>query len=152
MQKQPLVLISRRDILAASQKEGGQRLVQMLANLTRQGYQLLATASLPKEWTKSLAVSRRSAPGPKGVRQILAEAGGTLDGVYYVPRSLMTQKTNREVALKDILGRFGTPVSECYLFSSSRKFVAAARRLDIKAFDIDSKNPLESLLTKNLNP
>lgn len=151
MQKQSLLLISRRDILAAAQQPGGQRLVQMLANLTRHGYQLLATASLSNEWTKNLAVSRRSAPAPKGVRQIISEAGGSMDGVYYVPQSLLTQRTNRETALKDILARFGTPTSDCYLFSSSRKFVAAARRLDIKAFDIDSKNSLENLLTENLN-
>lgn len=152
MQKQSLLLISRRDILAASQQEGGQRLVQTLANLTRQGYRLLATASLSNEWTKSLAVSRRSAPAPKGVRQIISEAGGTLDGVYYVPQSLLTQRTNRETALKDILERFGAHPAECYLFSSSRKFVVAARRLDIKAFDIDNKNPLDSLLTEHLKP
>lgn len=151
MQRHPLLLISRRDILAASQQEGGQKLVQMLANFTRQGFQLLATASLPLEWSKSLAVSRRSVPAPKGVRQIIAEAGGSLDGVYYVPRSLLTQKTNRETALKDILSRFGTAPTECYLFSSSRKFVAAARRLNIKAFDIENKNTLECLLTEQLD-
>ena len=144
-------MISRRDILAASQQKGGLRVVQMLANLTRQGCQLLATASLSNEWTMNLAVSRRSAPAPQGVRQMISEAGGTMDGVYYVPQSLLTQRTNRETALKDILARFGTPPTQCYLFSSSRKFVAAARRLDIKAFDIDSKNPLEKLLTENLD-
>ena len=82
---------------------------------------------------------------------MIYEAGGTMDGVYYVPQSLLTQRTNREIALKDILTRFGTPPAECYLFSSSRKFVSAARRLDIKAFDIDSKNPLQQLLTEHLN-
>lgn len=151
MQKQPLLLISRRDIQAASQQKGGKRLVQLLANLTRQGFQLLATASLSNEWTRNLAVSRRSLPAPRGVRQMISEAGGTMDGVYYVPQSLLTQRTNREIALKDILTRFGTPPSECYLFSSSRKFVSAARRLDIKAFDIDSKNSLQQLLTEHLN-
>ena len=81
---------------------------------------------------------------------MISEAGGTMDGVYYVPQSLLTQRTNRETALKDILARFGTPPSQCYLFSSSRKFVAAARRLDIKAFDIDSKNSLSKLLSVHL--
>lgn len=151
MQKQSLLLVSRRDILEASRQEGGRSLVQLLANLTRQGYQLLVTANLSKEWTKNLAVSRRSAPAPKGVRQIISEAGGTMDGIYYVPQSLLTQRTNRETALKDILERFGTPPSDCYLFSSSRKFVAAARRLNIKAFDIENKNTLECLLTEQLD-
>ena len=151
MQKQPLLLISRKDILAASQQPDGRRVIQLLAKLTRQGYQLVATASLSKEWTKNLAISKRSAPIPKGVRQIISEAGGTMDGVYYVPQSLLTQRANRETALKDILSRFGTPPAECYLFSSSRKFVAAARRLNIKAFDIDNKNTLDSLLEKHFS-
>src|SRR6056300_675834 len=100
MQKQPLLLISRRDILAASQQPDGRRVIQVLANLTRQGYQLVATASLSKEWNKNLAISKRSAPIPKGVRQIISEAGGTMDGVYYVPQSLLTQRAHRETALK----------------------------------------------------
>ena len=56
-----------------------------------------------------------------------------LDGVYYVPRSLFTQKRNREAALSDIMKRYGIAPSHCHLFSSSRKFAEAAADLGIDA-------------------
>jgi hypothetical protein len=63
-------------------------------------------------------------------------AGGSIEGVYYVPRSLLTQDRNRQGALKDILKRFSVKASETALLSSSTPFIKAAERLDIKVFEI----------------
>lgn len=141
--KHPLLVVSRRDILAAAREPGGQRLLRTLARLTRQGFPLLATASLSDEWSKSLAVSKRGRPGRTGLRESISSAGGTLNGVYYVPRSLMTQKTNREKSLQDMMDRFGAVPESCYLYSSSRKFVLAAQGLGINAHLITDKSPLD---------
>ena len=117
-----------------------------LAQLTRHGFQLVATASLTHDWSKNEAVSSRSHPGPKGLRQMIEEAGGAIDAVYYVPHSLLTQKTRREAALRDILERFAVEPSECYLLSSERKFVSIAESLGIRAQVIGDGEPLTALL------
>ena len=90
-------------------------------------------------------MSSRSQPRPKGLRQLIEEAGGVLDAVYYVPHSLLTQRT-REAALQDILARFGVGAEDCYLYSSSRKFVAVAESLGIHAEVITQDRPLARLL------
>jgi hypothetical protein len=146
MNGQPLLLISRRDLLDAVDDKEGDRLVRKLASLTRKGFHFVATASQPDEWSKSKAVSKRSRPGPKRIRDRLEKAGGILDGVYYIPQSLLTQRTKREEALKDLLGRFGTPASSCFLFSSNKKFIASANALGINARKISTKDDLRKLL------
>jgi hypothetical protein len=73
---------------------------------------------------------------------MIEEAGGALDAVYYVPHSLLTQKTRREGALRDILARFGVAPKDCYLFSSERKFVAVAETLGIDARVVSEEQPL----------
>lgn len=150
MQTNGLLLISRRDILAAVQQPEGARLLRNLARLTHQGYSLLATASLPNEWSKNLAESRRGQPRQTGLRELIADAGGALSGVYYVPRSLMTQKTNREKSLKDMMNRFGAEPGNCYLYSSSRKFVQAAVGLGINAHFVCEEAPLNRQLRQLL--
>jgi hypothetical protein len=150
MGRQPLLIISRRDIMDLDDGPERHAALRALAQLTRQGYQLVSTASLSNDWSKNLAVSSRSHPGPKGLRQLIEDAGGVLDAVYYVPQSLLTQKTLREGALKDILSRFGATPEDCYLLSSGRKLVAIAASLGIRAHDVGDGASLASELTKLL--
>ena len=63
-----------------------------------------------------------------------------------MPHSLLTQKSRRESALRDILARFAVAAEDCYLFSSSRKFVAVAESLGIHAEVITPARPLSQLL------
>ena len=119
---------------------------RVLAELTRAGYHFVATASQPDEWSKTSALSKRSQPGPRRIRDRLAEAGGILDGVYYIPQSLLTQQTRREEALRDLLQRFTTSAENCYLVSSNRKLVSAAKKLGIHARKISNKQTLKDIL------
>ena len=107
----------------------------------------MATANQPDEWTKNNAVSRRSKPGPKRLRDRLAEAGGVLDGVYYIPQSLLTQRTRREEALKDLMARFGLQADSCHLVSSNKKLISIAESLGINTYKINAKEGLQALLT-----
>ena len=140
------MLISRRDLLAAGEGPGGDALIRSLAELTRVGFHFVATASQPDEWSRNSAVSKRSKPGPKRIRDQLAESGGILDGVYYIPQSLLTQQTQREDALTDLLQRFATSASDCYLFSSNRKLVSAGKKLGVNTRKISNKQPLGRIL------
>ncbi|MEJ2382830.1 MAG: hypothetical protein P8Y54_00355 [Xanthomonadales bacterium] len=146
MARHPLLIIGRRDALSLADAPGGPEVYRKLAQLTRQGYQLVSAASLTNDWSKNEAVSSRSHPRPRGLRQLIEEAGGALDAVYYVPHSLLTQKTRRETALRDLLARFAVAADECFLFSSSRKFVAVAESLGIHAEAITEQRPLKVLL------
>lgn len=146
MARHPLLIIGRRDILGLADGPHGSGVLRQLAQLTRQGFQLVATASLTHDWSKNEAVSSRSKPGPKGLRQRIEDAGGALDAVYYVTHSLLTQKTRRETALRDILERFAVAADDCYLLSSSRKFVVVAESLGIRADVITEDRPLPNLL------
>lgn len=146
MNHQPLLLISRRDLLDAMSGVDGDHLVRTLSSLTRKGFHFVTTASQPDEWSKNKAISKRSRPGPKRIRDRLAEAGGILDGVYYIPQSLLTQRTRREEALKDLLERFGTRASDCFLISSNRNFIRTAKSFGINTRKIKDKKNLNSLL------
>lgn len=126
-------MISRDDILSSGAGKQGERLFRTLARLTRSGFQLLATASQPDDWSRDHGGPDDALLGPESIRRRLADAGGTLDGIYYVPRSLFTQRRNREAALNDIMRRYGVEAAQCYLYSSSRKFVEAASELGIRA-------------------
>ena len=148
MNHQPLLLISRKDLLDATSGQEGDRVVRTLASLTRKGFHFVATASQPNEWSKSKAVSKRSRPGPKRIRDRLAEAGGILDGVYYIPQSLLTQRTRREEALTDLLERFATLPADCFLVSSNRNFIKSAKVLGINTRKISEKQGMDSLLTE----
>jgi hypothetical protein len=133
MAEQRLLMISRDDILRVGAGEQGETLFRVLARLTRAGFQLLATAPQPDDWSRDHGGPDDALLGPDSIRKRLSDAGGVLDGVYYVPRSLFTQKRNREAALSDIMKRYGIAPSHCHLFSSSRKFAEAAADLGIDA-------------------
>jgi hypothetical protein len=131
--EQQLLMISRDDILRMGSGKQGERLFRTLARLTRAGFQLLATAPQPDDWSRDHGGPDDALLGPESIRKRLADAGGVLDGIYYVPRSLFTQRRNREAALTDIMKRYGIAPGHCHLFSASRKFVEAASGLGIDA-------------------
>lgn len=139
-------MISRDDILRSAAGKQGERLFRTLARLTRSGYQLLATAPQPDDWTRDHGGPDDALLGPESIRRRLTDAGGTLDGIYYVPRSLFTQKRNREAALKDIMARYGIEPAQCHLFSSSRKFAEVAAELGIHTTALNGdKHLMQSL-------
>jgi hypothetical protein len=144
MTENELLLISRDDILAAMKEPSSDRIFRLLASLTRQGFHLLATAPQPEKWTGEHGSPDDALLGPESIRKKLADAGGKLDGVYYLRRSLLTQRRNREDALKDILRRYGVKAENCTLISSRRKFMAAAQDL---GFQITPLNREETLLS-----
>jgi len=146
MQKQRLLLISRDDILDVADDEHNTQLFRILARFTRQGYHLLATAPQPDQWSSSHGGPDDALLGPGSIRERLADAGGVLDGVYYVQRSLLTQKRNRVQALEDILQRYVANPDHCHLFSSSRKFVEVARELGIHATHLNTMRRLSTEL------
>jgi len=141
-----LLLISRDDIIESMGDEFDTRLFRMLARFTRSGYHLLATASQPEKWSSKHGGPDEALLGPNSIRKHLADAGGALDGVYYVPRSLLTQRRNRVQALEDMLRRYAVSPDHCYLFSSAKAYVAVANELGIHATYLNGKvNLLDSL-------
>lgn len=146
MHERTLLLISRDDILENMGDELDTRLFRLLARFTRSGYHLLATASQPEKWSSKHGGPDEALLGPNSIRKQLADAGGALDGVYYVPRSLLTQRRNRVQALQDMLQRYAVSPDQCYLFSSARNYVAVAGELGIHATYLNGKvNLLDSL-------
>ena len=137
-----LLLISRDDIIQASEEKNGSKIFQLLASLTRRNFHLLATAPQPDRFVSDHGGPDDTLLGPNSIRKRLSDAGGALDGVYYVPRSLLTQKRNREQALKDMLQRYSSQPDSCYLFSSSKKFVDAAVELGIRGIHLNKRNSL----------
>jgi hypothetical protein len=150
MSEHQLLMISRDDILRVGAGQLGDRLYRLLARLTRGGFQLLATAPQPDDWSRDHGGPDDALLGPDSIRKRLADAGGTLDGIYYVPRSLFTQKRNREQALGDIVSRYALQPDLCHLFSSSRRFVEAAQGLGFNATALDSDEDLMQGLRKLL--
>ena len=155
MPDQRLLMISRDDILEVGAAKQGDRLFRTLARLTRLGFQLLATAPQPDDWSREHGGPDDALLGPDSIRKRLADAGGAIDGIYYVPKSLFTQKRNREAALRDIMKRYAVEPRQCRLLSSSRKFVDAALELGIDATALtDSKQLMQELksLLKQVEP
>jgi hypothetical protein len=128
-----LLLVSRDDIVDVMDGDQAQRVFRLLASLTRQGYYLLATAPQPEQWTGEHGSPDDALLGPNSIRKRLLDAGGILDGVYYVRRSTLTQKRNREDALRDILQRYGAKPEHVVLLSSKRNIVKAAHKLGLQA-------------------
>lgn len=143
-----LLLISRDDILSAMNGDAAERTFRLLAGLTRHGFHLLATAPQPDKWVGEHGCPDDALLGPNSIRKRLADAGGTLDGVYYVRRSMLTQRRNREDALKDMLGRYSAKPEETVLFSSMKNFVKAAREMGIRATQLGRENTLTEELEK----
>ena len=147
MQDRRLILISRDDILQSADEEHATRLFRLLARFTRRGFHLLASASQPDRWSASHGGPDDALLGPDSIRKRLADSGGVLDGVYYVPRSLLTQKRNRMEALEDMLLRFSVKPDQCFLFSSQKNYVTVAKELSIHAIYLDKNHRLLGELT-----
>ena len=137
-----LLMISRDDILRGAASEDGELLFRTMARLTRMGFHLLATAPQPDDWSRSHGGPDDALLGPQSIRKRLIDVGGRLDGIYYVPRSLFTQRRNREQALRDIMKRYMIDAGSCYLFSSSAKFVEAAAELGMHATELGKSGQL----------
>lgn len=152
MASQILLMISRNDILEVAEGPQQKELFRLLAWLTRHGFHLLATAPMPdhsdsrERWLKGGGDA--SLVGPQSIRSRIDEAGGTLDGVYYVPRSLLTQHRNRIESLQDMMQRYAVSPEHSYLLSSSKKWVEAALELDIRATFLDQEGQLISELAR----
>lgn len=152
MASQALLMISRNDILEVAEGPEQKELFRLLAWLTRHGIHLLATAPMPdhsdsrERWLKGGGDA--SLVGPESIRSRIDESGGTLDGVYYVPRSLLTQHRNRIESLQDMMQRYAVSSQGCYLLSSSKKWVEAALELDIRATFLNDNAQLLSELAK----
>ncbi len=142
MAEQRLLLISRDDILRVAAGPRGEQLYRLLARLTRGGYQLLATAPQPDRWTSKHGGPDDALLGPDSIREHLSNAGGQIDGMYYVPRSLLTQKRNREDALSDMMDRYSVEPESCFLLSSSRKFALAASEVGMHSVHLDEEHLL----------
>lgn len=151
MPEQCLLLISRDDILAVASSKRCEKLFKTLARLTRGKFELLATAPQPDKWSKDHGGPDDTLLGPESIRQRLSDAGGLLEGVYYVPRSLLTQKRNREQALRDMMIRYATDPQHCFLYSSSGKFVRAAAEVGINSTYLGKEKPLLPELEKLLD-
>jgi hypothetical protein len=145
-------MISRNDILDVAAGPKQKELFRLLAWLTRHRFHLLATAPMPdhgdsrERWLKGGGDA--SLVGPESIRSRIDEAGGTLDGVYYVPRSLLTQNRNRVESLRDMMQRYAVAPDSSYLLSSSKKWVDAALGLDILATYLDEPEQLIAELTE----
>lgn len=137
-----LLLISRDDILNSSTGTSGRRLYRRLARLTHLGFQFVVTAPQPDTWCSLATEPDHTLAGASTIHERLVDAGGELDGIYYVARSSLTQRRNRQEALHDMLTRYATSPGNCYLFSSSKKFVLAARELEINATMLSADRPL----------
>jgi hypothetical protein len=142
--EQKLLIISRDTLLDAltgtpSETPSGHSvnlIFRLLARLSRRGFRLLLTASEPERWVPTRgnvddALNRQSA-----LVEQARSAGGELEGIYYVPRSLLTQDRNREGAIRDILNRYTVDASGAILISSSSPFVKAADRVGLATVEI----------------
>lgn len=156
LSERELLLIGRDDILTVMNDDANSaeaaRVFRLLATLTRQGYHLLATAQQPEQWTGAHGSPDDALFGSDSIRKRLTDAGGKLDGVYYLRRSLLTQQRNREDALQDILRRYGVRSDNCILISSQKKLLATARQLGFQTTQLGRDCSLLAALQPLANP
>ena len=146
-----LLIISRDALLDKLQEASSDHVFRALASLSRRGFHLLLTAPEPDRWVPT----RRSVDEALNAQRTLLErsrtAGVEFEGVYYVPRSLLTQDRNREGALRDILKRFSVEPGGAILISSSSPFLKAAARVGIATSEIALKGKRRKKLLSVLN-
>lgn len=135
-----LLIISRDALLDAMAEENTGPLFRNLAALTRKGMRLLLTAPEPDRWLPTRKNVDNALNTQRELLESIRAAGGDLEGVYYVPRSLLTQDRNREWALKDILKRYSLQAGEAILISSSSPFIQAAQRLGLQTVECAPAN------------
>jgi len=145
-----LLIVSRDTLLDAEKDGGGERFCRLLATINRKGCHLLITAPEPDQWLPTRGRVDRALLEQRRLQEAIQNAGGDLEGIYYVPRSLLTQNRNREGALQDILSRYGLNADAAVLVSSSVPFLKAAERLSIETRAIAEDAPAAAQLEQVL--
>ncbi len=155
MARAKLLLLSR-DTLAAYGEHGegrsdeAEKVYRLLAGLHRHGVYLLLTAPAPDSWVPTKGGSDASLALQREIQAAVWDAGAEMDGIYYVPRSLLTQDRNRIGALRDILERYKLDGSETLLISGSTPFLKAADRLGIRTVWVSDAADDDTALTTAL--
>jgi len=134
--KQKLLIISRDTILELLPGPSSERVFRLLAGFTRKGVHILLSAPEPERWVPTRGNVDSALNNQKILMERARSVGGELEGVYYVPRSLLTQDRNRKGALRDILKRYSVQSSDAALISSSSPFIKAADLLGLVTFKI----------------
>ena len=133
---QNLLIISRDTLLQSLTELAPDKIFRMLARLTRSGFHLLLTAPEPERWVPTRGNVDNALNSQSELMGHARAAGAEIEGVYYVPRSLLTQDRNRAGALRDILKRYSVEPGDTTLISSSSPFIKAAIRLGITALQV----------------
>lgn len=135
---QKLLIISRDALIVSDRASGSDSnlVYRQLSALYRRGHYLLLTASEPDHWVPTRGSVDSALQQQAKIQERVRAAGGDLDGVYYVPRSLLTQDRNRTGALKDILRRYAASPAQATLLSGSVPFLKAASRLGIEVHEV----------------
>ena len=155
MARLKLLLLSRDTLVAYGDRGEGRsevadRLYRVLAGLHRRGVYLLLTAQAPDSWVPTKGGSDASLALQREIQAAVWEAGGEMDGIYYVPRSLLTQDRNRIGALRDILQRYKLDAADALLVSGSTPFLKAGDRLGIRTVWVPDSREDEGALTAAL--
>lgn len=132
----PLLIVSCKVLELAEDSPLAPRIFRLLGRRTREGAHLLLTASEPDQWFPTRGKEDSVLSRQARLLGRLQEAGGELDGVYYIPRSMFTQDRKRATALRDILRRYAIEPANVTLVSSSGAFLRAARRLEIRTLAV----------------
>jgi hypothetical protein len=132
------LLVISRDTLLDVPDSISKKVFRALAALSRSGRHLLISAPEPDRWVPTRGNVDNALNQQQQLMGRINDAGGSIEGVYYVPRSLLTQDRNREGALSDILKRFSVSPDEAALLSSSTPFINAAKRLGLVTHEISS--------------
>lgn len=145
-----LLIISRDALLDSLGEEDTRPLFRNLAALTLKGLRLLLTAPEPDRWLPTRKTVDNALNTQRELLESFRAAGGDLEGVYYVPRALLTQDRNREYALKDILKRYSLRAEEVTLISTSSPFIRVAQRLGMTTIECTTINKPGMNLTSAL--
>ena len=135
-----LLIISRDLLLDVGSRPSGDFVFRQLSNLNRRGVHLLLTAAAPDNWVPTRGSVDDALEEQARISEKLQLAGGDIDGVYYIARSLLTQDRNRVGALKDILKRYGLKADEACLLSASKPFIKVAAHLGVPTLDVTTSS------------
>lgn len=143
-----LIIISRDALLEALEGDDSRSIFRDMAALSRRGHRILLTAPEPDRWVPTRKTVDGALDTQRELTELARTEGADIEGIYYVPRSLLTQDRNREGALTDILSRYSRRADQAMLISSSPPFLRAASRLEIEAIEVSgSGNPLKKVLS-----
>lgn len=142
-QAQTLLIVSRNTLHEARENT---TVFRHLAGLSRRGWHLLLTASEPDQWFPTRKNEDNVLTAQAQLQALIQEFGGDIDGVYYVPRSELTQDRNREGALQDIMTRYTQKPENTHLVSSSRRFLLVAKKTGMHTHSMAKGEPGVSML------